>query len=270
MSRGAPTLLAGADSSDIEQNTGSLQRGLAILNVIIKVERPMTLAEIAGQVGLGPSTTYRLLQSLGHLGYIYRDAAKRYYPGARALFPATVFHPLNMLRRVVSEELLSLRKRFGLAAAFVIFMGGERWVMEAIHGNDFLSPYSETVVSASMHATVSGKILLSTLSNTARTALIGAGPYEAHTSHTLVKRSALDRDLALVAERGCATAIDELLLGLAAVGAPIWSAPQRPLGALVMAGPTKHFTADNLSEFVEGVRFYRRCSSAISTARHPR
>jgi hypothetical protein len=109
---------------------------------------------------------------IGHFGYIYRDAAKRYYPGARALFPATVFHPLNMLRRVVSEELLSLRKRFGLAAAFVIFMGGERWVMEAIHGNDFLSPYSETVVSASMHA-VSGKILLSTLSNSARTALIG-------------------------------------------------------------------------------------------------
>ena len=202
-------------------------------------------------VRLNPSTTHRLLQTLVQLGYIHRDGSKRYHPAARALFPANLFHPLNILRRVVSEELLTLRKHFGLAASFVLFMGEERWVMETINGSDFLSPYSTTVVSHSLHATVSGKILLATLSATERTALIGEGPYEAHTQRTIVMRAALDRELALVAERGYSTAIDELLLGLSAVGAPIWCAPNRPLGAIVLAGPTKHFTESSLIDFAK-------------------
>jgi DNA-binding IclR family transcriptional regulator len=247
------SLPGGGETNEPEQNTGSLKRGLAILDVIIRVERPITLAEIATQARLGPSTTHRLLHTLLQLGHVYRDPSKRYYPGPSALFPANLFHPLNVLRRVASEELLTLRKRFGLAAALVIFMGGQRWVLEAIHGNDFLSPYSEMLVSASLHASVSGKILLSTEYESARTGLLGPDPYEAHTPRTIVARRQLDRELSLVSERGYATAIDELLLGLGAVGAPIWCAPGRPLGALVLAGPTKHFNNGNLAELIKGV-----------------
>jgi DNA-binding IclR family transcriptional regulator len=169
------------------------------------------------------------------------------------LFPASLFHPLNTLRRAVTEELLVLRTRFGLAASFIIFMAKQRWVMETIHGNDFLSPYSDTVISDSLHATVSGKILLATMPKYERAALIGPGPYNAHTPQTIVSAEDLDEELGRLAERGYATAIDEFLLGLSAVGAPIWCAPHRPLGALILSGPTKHFSEARPPEFATAV-----------------
>jgi DNA-binding IclR family transcriptional regulator len=74
--------------------------------------------------------------------------------------------------------------------------------METVHGNDFLSPYSDTVISDSLHATVSGKILLSAIGKHERAALIGPGPYEAHTSQTIVSAEALDQELGELAQRG--------------------------------------------------------------------
>jgi IclR family acetate operon transcriptional repressor len=249
----AELLPADAYPDGAEQNTGSLQRGLKILDAIVSAERRITLAEIADLVKLNSSTTHRLLQTLIQLGYVERDSLKRYYPSAAALFPANLFHPLNILRRGVSEELQGLRKQFGLAASFIMFMGRQRCVLETIHGNAFLSPYNSTIVTHPLHATVSGKILLATLSEGARTELLGQGPYQAHTPRTIVTHQALKQELAGVAERGYATAIDELLLGLSAVGAPVWSAPSKALGAIVVAGPTQHFDATNMAAFAKGV-----------------
>lgn len=237
----------------LRQDVGSLQRGLAILDAVVKTERPLTSSEISDAVGLNPSTTHRLLRSLSEMGYLFRDASKRYYPSARALFPSNLFHPLNVLRRNSMEELLSLRRRFGLAVALVVFIDFKRWVLETIHGNDSFSPYTDTEVLASLHTTVAGKILLSSMPSDARSKLIGSGPYEALTSKTITSPKDLERELSAVEAQGYATSLDEMLQGLSAVGAPIWCAPRRPLGAVIMSGATKHFDDSRLKEMATAV-----------------
>jgi len=249
--RAEPDAPGGGKSA--KEEIGSLQRGLAILDTVVRAERPLTSSELAEVVGLSTSTTHRLLQSLSELGYLFRDSSKRYYPSARALFPTNLVHPLNVLRRNSMDELIGLRRRFGQAVALVVFIDRKRWVLESIPSSDSFSPYTETEVAAPAHTTVAGKILLSTISADERVTLIGSGPYEALTPKTITTPQRLDRELATITAQRFATSVDEMLQGLSAVGAPIWCSPGTPLGAVILSGASKHFTADAMKEMTTAV-----------------
>jgi len=238
----------GREAEENRQDAGLLQRGFAMVEVLVKEERPLTSAEIAELVGLNSSTTHRLLQTLIQIGYVWRDQAKRYHPTARALFPTSLYHPLNSLRRAASEELRSLRQAFGFTTALQIFLGHRRVVLEIMLGSENFSPYFQTEVAAPIYATASGKLLLANLSEAERDQLLGAEPYKTHASRTLVRRAELERELKEALERGYSVTLDEMLQGLAAVAAPIWLSPRRMMGAVVISGPSKNFDAETVSQ----------------------
>jgi IclR family transcriptional regulator, acetate operon repressor len=64
------------------------------------------------------------------------------------------------------------------------------------------------------------------------------GPLERRTAHTIIHAAQLDRELARVRDRGYASIVDELEMGLAAVAAPIREADGSVIAALSVAGPT--------------------------------
>lgn len=238
----------GRDSEEARQDTGLLQRGFAMVEVLVKEERPLTSAEIAELVGLNSSTTHRLLQTLIQIGYVWRDQAKRYHPTARALFPTSLYHPLNSLRRAAVEELRSLRQTYGFTTALQIFLGYKRVVLEIMLGSENFSPYFQTEVTAPIYATASGKLLLANLSDTERDQVLGPEPYKSHASRTLVTRAELEREIKEALERGYSITLDEMLQGLAAVAAPIWLSSRRMMGAVVISGPSKHFDAQTVKQ----------------------
>lgn len=238
----------GRETEETRQDTGLLQRGFAMVEVLVKEERPLTSAEIAELVGLNSSTTHRLLQTLIQIGYVWRDQSKRYHPTARALFPISLYHPLNSLRRAASDELRSLRQTFGFTTALQIFLGHKRVVLEIMLGSETFSPYFQTEVTAPIYATASGKLMLANLSEAERDHLLGAEPYKAHASRTMVTRVELERELKEALDRGYSVTLDEMLQGLAAVAAPIWLSPRRMMGAVVVSGPSKNFDPQTVKQ----------------------
>ena len=238
----------GRDNEETRQDTGLLQRGFAMVEVLVKEERPLTSAEIAELVGLNSSTTHRLLQTLIQIGYVWRDQAKRYHPTARALFPTSLYHPLNGLRRAAAEELRGLRQTYGFTTALQIFLGYKRVVLEIMLGSENFSPYFQTEVTAPIYATASGKLLLANLGDEERDQVLGPEPYKSHASRTLVTRAELEREIKEALERGYSVTLDEMLQGLAAVAAPIWLSPRRMMGAVVISGPSKHFDAQTVKQ----------------------
>jgi DNA-binding IclR family transcriptional regulator len=238
----------GREVEEGRQDTGLLQRGFAMVEALVKEERPLTSAEIAELVGLNSSTTHRLLQTLIQIGYVSRDSAKRYYPTARALFPISLYHPLNGLRRAASDELRSLRQTFGFTTALQIFLGHKRVVLEIMLGSETFSPYFQTEVQAPIYATATGKLLLANLSAAERDEVLGPEPYSSHASRTLVTRADLERELKESLDRGYSVTLDEMLQGLSAVAAPIWLSSRRMMGAVVISGPTKFFDPDAVKQ----------------------
>lgn len=244
-----------ASSGEGPADHGSaLLRGLHVLEVLRDAVRPLALAEVVESTQLASSTVHRLLQSLAQAEYIYRDDSGRYHLGANAVFPLPRDHPLNRLRRDSMDLLQALQDQFTASAMVTIFMGTQRVVLEVLTEKNSVAPYIHSQVRSPLHASVSGKLLLSGRADAERDALLGPAPYPAKTRNTLVDRQALFDELDRIARDGFATNIEENLLGISAQGACLVAPSGRQLGAVVMTGQSRHFNAQSLQPMRELLR----------------
>lgn len=270
MSKSTPVLTSGSlrtvaapavSATGKSGESGALSRGLAVLSAVIAAARPLSLVEIEDAVGLSSSTCHRLLQTLSQAGYIHRDTGNRYYPTPRAVFPLVIDHPLNLLRRDTSDALTRLQRTYGPSVGLIVFMGTARLFVDVVLGQDNVTPYYETQVSLPLNSTVSGKLLLSELGVADRDAALGPEPYPMRTPKTITARAALMRQLDQVAKEGIATNIGENIPGISAVGARLALPGARAIGAIVITGPAKYFTARSIARMSADLR---ECTAILS------
>ncbi|HWX36450.1 MAG TPA: IclR family transcriptional regulator [Steroidobacteraceae bacterium] len=233
---------------------GALQRGLLLLELMVNAGRALTLTELSELSNLHASTVHRLMQTLTQSEHVFRDGAKRYYAGPRSYLPLSLYHPFNVLRRDSYETLRTLRDRFGVTCGLSVFIGTQRLVVELAVASDTLSPYYQTHLTSPLHAAASGKLLLLNFPAEQRRDLLGPAPYPQYTPHTITDADAVERDLALTAERGYAVSLNENFKGISAVGAPINVTSQRAVGAITFAGPSAHFTSGTVLEMGTAAR----------------
>ncbi len=220
--------------------TGSLSRGLQVLEVLRHTTSYLSLSDIAAETGFDASTVHRLLQALTENGYAARDdVQKRYLPGPRALSPLSLFHPVTQLRREASATLQAFQVETGETIALVLFIAQERLVVDFARGNQPLSPYYDTWLKSPMHGSGSGKLLLAWLGDSERAHLLGPSPYVAHTPKTITDPALLSQHLDQVRTQGYAVARDDAYLGLTAIGVPLmYPTDAQPLGCLVITSPS--------------------------------
>lgn len=234
----------------ISSKSGSLSKGLSILNLLADASAPLAMTEITEALGLDNSTTYRLLQTLTEEGYVVRGAgSKQYVSGPRILAALPTQHPLNNFRREISSSLRRLRDELGETVAGVLFVGCERIIVDVIQGRDPLSPYYTSWLKSPLHGSASGRLLLLSLSAEDRRQLIGEGPYEAVTPYTITDPKQLAEELMRIRTQGYAVIRDESLVGITAIAAPIMLGNQS-LGCLVTASNSRidRQTADTIGQ----------------------
>jgi DNA-binding IclR family transcriptional regulator len=95
----------------------ALMRGLAILQELSGERRHMTLSEVAATLQVTRSSAYRLLVTLGHLGFVAFDAdSKTYALGAEVLRLGYGYLASRDLVEVAMPHLERLRDRTGWSA----------------------------------------------------------------------------------------------------------------------------------------------------------
>jgi DNA-binding IclR family transcriptional regulator len=241
---------AGAARPDdgLRQDMGALQRGLLLLELMQQAARPLSLTELSEMAGLHTSTIHRLLQSLLLTEHVFRDTAKRYYAGPKAYLPLSMEHPFNLLRRDAYDTLRALRDRFDVTCALSLFIGSERLVLDLAAASDSLSPYYQTHLKSPLHAAATGKLLLLNFPPEVRAEMLGPAPYTRYTARTITDPEQLRLELERTAERGYAVAWNENFEGISAVGGPILSTNGRAFGAITLAGPSRYFAPEILTE----------------------
>jgi IclR family acetate operon transcriptional repressor len=244
----ANVTLGGQQDEALRQEAGALQRGLYLIELMQQAGRPLTLTELAEMASLNTSTIHRLLQSLMQTEHVFRDSSKRYYAGPKAYLPLSLYHPFNVLRRDAYDTMRTLRDRFSVTCGLNLFIGAERLVLELAAASDSLSPYYGTHLKSPLHAAASGKLLLLNFSPELRTEILGPAPYPRYTMHTIVDADALRQELERTAQRGYAVTLNENFEGISAVSAPIVASGGRALGALTLAGPSRYFASEIVSE----------------------
>lgn len=116
--------------SDLRPASQTLDRGLRVLEHITESLTPLTVAEVARDVGMHRSITYRMLRTLEDHGLIARDELGRFQAGARLAVLAGRFTPA--LRAVAGRHLLKLAVATEKTAFLVVRHGDEAVTIEVV------------------------------------------------------------------------------------------------------------------------------------------
>ena len=233
--------------------SGSLTKGLRIMEFLVDSPTPRGLSDIGAGVGIDGSTAHRLLQTLVEQGCVVRDAqSKRYLAGPRALLPLGMSHPVKELSKELLPILGSLRTSTGELCALVLFISSQRVVCELAPGAHPLVPYYDTWLRSPLHGSASGKILLASLSAKERADLLGPGPYQASTPYTITDPAALEKHLQEVNARGYAVARDDAFVGMTAIAVPLVCA-KRVVGCLTIVGRSEALLPESDADHAEAL-----------------
>jgi len=237
-----------AEGVERSERSGTLVRGLAVLEALTQALQPMSVAEIAAATGLDQSTAHRLLKVLDERQYVVRIVAtRRYCASPKLLHPLPLLHPLDELRREAAPLLKDLALRLRLTTVFVVFVGWERLVLDVAQVPGSLTPYYGTWLEGPLHATGGGKSLLLGLDEAQRRTLLGADPFVAATPQTLTDWPRLAADLALSAKRGYVVSRDEHRPGVTNVGAPITRWKGGSAGCLIATAHSADIDDDGIA-----------------------
>lgn len=228
---------------------GTLQRGLLILDVLIKTAHPLTLAAISAEVKLDLSTTLRLLRSLEEMKRVMRVGdGKQYLASPSALRPLPLKHPLEELRRQADPLVRTLASKIGETVVLVAYVGGERLVVDVFQAPDSLSPYYSTWLMGPYHASAPGKAFLLALPPERRAALLGSDPFPALTAKTITSAAVLFAQLEESEKRGYVSIRDEYYEGVSAMAANFQAWDGRIVGCLAITGFTANFTDERVEQ----------------------
>jgi IclR family acetate operon transcriptional repressor len=214
----------------------SLQRGLRLLEEVGEMGRAHA-KQLALRTGIALPTTYHLLRTLVHDGYLARLDDGSYTAGPQ--LHAVAGHDLVWYRVPRVRGLLrQLRDDNGASVYLAAYEHGEITLADVLESPKVpkLDAWVGSPVPA--HATALGKCVLANLSEFERAAYLERHPLKALTAKTIVDMKRLDRELET---RSLASDRQECFYGIGCVAAPILA--PRVLGAISIAMPLERLRA---------------------------
>jgi IclR family transcriptional regulator, acetate operon repressor len=218
--------------------TTAVDRGADLLVRVLESERPVALAELASASGIPKSTASRLVSALERRGLIEQDGTRgRLRPGPAILRVAE----RGMLERNVVElarpSLDALAEASGETINLAVPARHGVEHVAQVDSRHFLGTGQWLGRVVDYHCTAVGKVFMAF-----GRATMPAQPLRRHAPATVTDPRRLRAELELVRRHECATAVDELEPGLAAMAAPVRGARGDVVAALSITGPTLRLT----------------------------
>lgn len=229
----------------------SLERGLSVLSSFKSARPLLGVSELAREIGLSRSTTYRYVATLAALGYLEQDhQTRRYRLGPRVLDLG--FSAINSmeLREISVPHLQRLSDETGHTVNMAILDGADIVYVERCRS----SRLGQREIDLNLHVgsrlpaycTSLGKVLLAYLSREECEAALDGMELTQRGPNTLTKRSDLLAELDQVRLRGLAVNNEELAFGLRSIAAPVRGHSGRAAAAINLAAHRSWMTIEEL------------------------
>jgi DNA-binding IclR family transcriptional regulator len=207
----------------------SVSRALRILEEVGASHAPLTVKAIARRCRLHLSTAYHLVRTLTYEGYLVRDRDGHYMLGGAV---ARRFHDLQASfdqPPEVHEVLAHLSASTRRTAYLGRFVSGRIVITDLVEGPE--SPYLEDLevgLNVAAHATVIGKVLLSSLPRRRRAAYLAEQGMRRFTSRTVIDTDSLEAELAGLSAGRPVLEHGQFRDGVSCVGALVRREPADP------------------------------------------
>ncbi len=217
----------------------SVQRALHLIEAIGARQGRARAKELARDLGLCLSTTYHLLRTLTHEGYLRRLDDGSYVLGASLLQVASQDRIVSTLAQA-RPAMQGLRDELRSPVYLAVYSDGEINVVEIVDSAKAPSIDLWVGIHDSAHATALGKCILSALDEPERQDYLARHPLHALTRRTVTDRSVLEHEISKTSM--IARDQEEYALGVQCLAAPVVT--PKFLGAVAVArGPAQRSAA---------------------------
>ena len=226
--------------------TQAVQRAFALLKLFSDARPEWGLTDMARATGLNKTTVYRLLTALASEGLVARGATgETYRLGPEAIAIGARALRSNDLRTVSRDCLAELARKSDETATVEVLVDSDVLIVDEVHSRRWLHASPSVGTRWPAHATSTGKVLLASLPEPERKALLRA-PLAHPARRTITTLAGLREELVRVKNQGYATAIGELEDGYSALGAPVRDHDGRVVAAVSVGGPSVRLSQDRL------------------------
>lgn len=219
----------------------SVDRAIAVLEILAR-EGSAGVSEIAVEIGVHKSTAFRLLAALEERDLVEQNTERGKYQLAFGILRLASGIParIDMVRQaqpIVDDLAHELDETINLAVLREQYVVN---VQQAL-GSAAVASHNWVGQLTPVHATSSGKVLLSHMTARQRDELLDRVGLPAYTPYTVTSKEILVAELEEIRERDYAATYEELELGLNASATSVRDHTGTVVGALSIAGPAFRF-----------------------------
>jgi DNA-binding IclR family transcriptional regulator len=231
----------------------SVDRAISVLEYLSR-NGLSGVTEIANLLNIHKSTAYRIVATLEARGLVEQDPESEKYQLGFGLvsLASSVTAEMDIVRRArpicdrLSDDLEE-------TTTITMLEGDDPVVVYQSISSSSVLGVDWTGSETPIHCTAAGKIYLAHMPER-RVRRIIARDLEALTEYTITDRAVLQRQLEDIVRDGFAFTIDELEIGLVAVGAPIYAIDGHVVAVISVSGPSVRLTRDRLPEIADQVK----------------
>jgi IclR family acetate operon transcriptional repressor len=226
----------------------SVERALALVDVLARSSGSLQLSELAQQARLNVSTGHHLLATLVKWGYVTRAPGRRYALGARGLHLAQAFLKQVDLPRRAQPHVDRVSAETGETVHLAILQGDAVVTLLKREGRHPVRVDTGAVGAMdAAHASAVGKAMLAWLPETEVRRILARRGMRAFTPNTVTDPDLLIEQLRLVRRHGHAADREEYQPGVTCVGAAIRDHLGAVVGAISASAPTSRASEEHLS-----------------------
>ena len=241
---------------EVEHRSSSVQsvdRAISVMELLAR-RGSSGVTEVANEIGIHKSTAYRLLATLRDRGLVEQDAVSEKYRLGFGLvvLASTVTADLDVLRCAQSVcERLSEQTQETVTVA--ILEDDDAVIIHQTISKSSALSVDWTGRHTPIHATAAGQIFLSHMPEDQWRRIL-RGPLERFTENTILDPATLQERARETRQRGYGYTVEELEVGLNAVGAPVRSSEGAVAATVSVSGPAFRLSAEDIPEVAELVK----------------
>lgn len=224
----------------------SVERAMALLRAFGPAAPRLSLTDLARMTDLDKGTTRRLLQTLAADDFIEFDETTKTYalgPGILLLFPAVQFG--RDLRDVAAPVLARLAEQTGATSFIWTYFDGAALCVDRVKGPNLHIDTRWSAIGSRVSLNRSGgpRVLLAYLDPEERSQVL-SGSLERHTEFTVTDKSELEAAAIEIRQRGWEFAVDDYILGMAGLGAPVFNQKGKVVASVSITTLTPQFAME--------------------------
>jgi IclR family KDG regulon transcriptional repressor len=236
----------------MENMNNTLLKGLSVLELLSRSDRPLNLTQIGRELGMAKSNVHRLMQALVETRFVLREEESGSYTASIKLWElgSAVLAKLD-LRRLAERQMEGLMALTGESAHLSVLDGTDVVYVHKVDSPNPVRAYSQIGGRAPAYCVATGKAQLAYSMPSVLEKI--AAHLQPHTSRSLTDPRAFLKEMRKVREQGYALNRAEWRDDVWGIAAPVMDSRSSVIAAVGISGPAVRFRKSVLPKWIEAV-----------------